>query len=167
MTNPRGRPDANTPRGHRRVSRISMSLPQRLLIEVDHLVAERGFGSRSQAIGEMLQQQLLEHKREGGRGIMVGTITLVYDHATPGLQQQLGDLQRRHVDEVISSLHVQLMHEQTMEVILVQGPAPTLERLVDAIGSHRGVVCCRMHLIAALIPPLHPFLNAAAPPLGG
>jgi len=107
---------------HRRISRISMSLPEGLHNELDRMVEERGFVSRSQAIGEVLQQFLLQHKRERGEDVMAGTVTLVYDNTTRGLQAELADLQRRHLDEVIGSLHVHLMHEQTMEVILVQGP---------------------------------------------
>lgn len=139
-----------------------MSLPETLLGELDRMVGERGFVSRSQAIGEMVQQFLLEHKRERGEDVMVGTVTLVYDNCVPGLQQQLADLQRRHIDEVIGSLHLQLMRNQTMEVILVQGPVRVLERLTDASSCKRGVICCKMHLIAALIPQLHPFIGAAA-----
>ena len=157
MTAPGGL-DGQLPGAHRPVSRISMSLPESLLTELDRMLAERGFVSRSQAIGEMLQQFVLEHKRERGEDLMVGTVTLVYNRGVRGLQQQLADLQRRYIDEVISSLHVQLMHEQTMEVILVQGPVKTLERLADALRGRRGVICAKMHLIAALIPQLHPFI---------
>jgi CopG family nickel-responsive transcriptional regulator len=137
-----------------------MSLPYALLRELDRMVSERGFISRSQAIGDMLHQFLIEHKRERGADLMVGTVTLVYDNAVPGLQKQLADLQRRHIDEVISSLHVHLMHNQTMEVILVQGPVKMLQQIADEMTATRGVISGKMHLVAALIPPLHPFVRS-------
>lgn len=146
---------------NRPVSRISMSLPYGLLTELDRMVSERGFISRSQAISDILHQFLIEHKRERGDDVMVGTVTLVYDNAVPGLQKQLADLQCRHIDEVISSLHVHLMHNQTMEVILVQGPVITLQQIADELISTRGVISGKMHLVAALIPPLHPFIRPA------
>ena len=145
---------------NRPVSRISMSLPYALLKELDRMVGERGFISRSQAIADMLHQCLIEHKRELGDDIMVGTVTLVYDNSVPGLQKQLADLQSRHIDEVISSLHVHLVRNQTMEVILVQGPAKTLQSIADQLISRRGVISGKMHLVAALIPQLHPFIRA-------
>ena len=49
------------------------------------------------------------------------------------------------------------MHNQTMEVILVQGPAQKLRVIADEMTSRRGVISGKMHLIAALIPQLHPF----------
>jgi CopG family nickel-responsive transcriptional regulator len=124
------------------------------------MVGERGFISRSQAIADMLHQFLIEHKRERGDDIMVGTVTLVYDNSVPGLQKQLADLQARHIDEVISSLHVHLVANQTMEVILVQGPVRTLQAIADEMISRRGVLSGKMHLVAALMPQVHPFIRA-------
>jgi CopG family transcriptional regulator, nickel-responsive regulator len=145
---------------NRPVSRISMSLPYALLKELDRMVGERGFISRSQALADMLHQFLIEHKRERGDDVMVGTVTLVYDNSVSGLQKQLADLQARHIDEVISSLHVHLVRNQTMEVILVQGPVKTLQAIADELISRRGVISGKMHLVAALIPQLHPFIRA-------
>ncbi len=99
----------------------------------------------------------MEHKHQLGDEIMVGTVTLFYDNSITGLQKALADLQFRYIDEVISSLHVHLMHNQTMEVILVQGPARVLQAIADEMTSRRGVISGKVHLVAALIPQLHPF----------
>jgi CopG family transcriptional regulator, nickel-responsive regulator len=144
------------------VSRISISLPEKLLTDLDAMVTSRGYASRSQAINDMLHQFLLQHSRDAGNDIMVGTITLFYDNSIPGLQKQLADLQFQHIDEVISSLHVHLMHNQTMEVILVQGPAKKLQSISDEMVTRRGVISGRMELIAALIPQVHPFIREPA-----
>jgi len=140
----------------RGVSRISMSLPEKLLSDLDAMVAGRGYASRSQALGDMLHQFLVEYKHRVGDDVMVGVVTLFYDNSVPGLQKRLADLQFAHIDEVISSLHVHLIHHQTMEVILVQGPAPKLQAIADEMITRRGVISGRIHLIAALMPPLHP-----------
>jgi CopG family nickel-responsive transcriptional regulator len=140
------------------VSRISMSLSGELLIELDRMVDDRGYASRSQAISDMLHQFLVEHRREVGNDVMVGTITLLYDNSVPGLQKQLADLQYRHIDEVISSLHVPVMGNQTMEVILVQGPAQKLQAIADKMITQRGVTSGRIQVVAALIPQVHPFI---------
>jgi CopG family nickel-responsive transcriptional regulator len=119
------------------------------------MVDQRGFASRSQAIAEMISHQVTAHKTERGEEIMAGTITLLYDHSTPHLQKTLADLQHAHIEEVISSLHVHLMHSQTMEVILVQGPAATLQRIADEMTTNRGVISGRLQLATTVIPPLH------------
>jgi CopG family nickel-responsive transcriptional regulator len=141
------------------VSRISISLPEKLLRDLDRMVKARGFDSRSQAINEMLHNTLLEHKNDLGDDVMVGIVALFYDNSVAGLQKQLADLQVRYIDEVISSLHIHLMNNQTMEVVLVQGPARTLQIITDEMTSRRGVISGRMHLVAALIPQVHPFID--------
>jgi CopG family nickel-responsive transcriptional regulator len=137
------------------VSRISVSLPPDLLAELDHMVESRGYGSRSQAIGEMVNYQLAEHKRSLGNEVMAGTLTLLYNRATRGLQGKLADIQYQHVAEVISSLHVHLTEDQMLEVILVQGPAIKLQAIANEMIAQRGVITGRLQLLAAVIPPLH------------
>jgi CopG family nickel-responsive transcriptional regulator len=156
----------HAPDRSRPVSRISISLPEDLLSDLDRMVEARGFESRSQAVNDMLHQFLLEHKCDQGDDVMVGIVALFYKNSVPGLQKQLADLQFQYIDEVISSLHVHLMHNQTMEVILVQGPARKLQMIADEMTSRRGVTSGKMHLIAALIPQLHPFIDGAKQPRG-
>ena len=141
--------------GNGGVSRISVSLPEPLLRELDEMVGERGFASRSQAIAEMISHQLTAHRTDHGDHVMAGTITLLYDHSTPNLQKTLADLQHQHIEEVVSSLHVHLMHSQTMEVILVQGPAATLQLIADKMITNRGVISGKLELTTTLIPQLH------------
>jgi len=127
-----------------------------MLKEMDLMVEQRGFESRSQALVNMIHQQVTEHHCETGDGIMLGTINLVYDHSTPGLQKQLVDLQHAYVDEVISSLHVHLMQAKTMEVILVQGPVSRLKMIANKMQSCRGVISGKLQMSTALMPQVHP-----------
>jgi len=138
------------------VSRISVSLPEQLLQEMDRMVEIKGFESRSQALVSMIHQELTEHRGEFGEEIMAGTINLIYDHSMPGLQKQLADIQHEYVNEVISSLHVHLMHARTMEVILVQGPAIKLRIIADKLESCRGVLSGKLQMSACLLPQVHP-----------
>jgi CopG family nickel-responsive transcriptional regulator len=136
------------------VSRISVSLQASLLEELDQMVTTRGYGSRSQAVSEMVNAELVEFKRNLGDEIMVGSITLHYNRTVPGLQKQIADLQYQHIDEVISSLHVQLSENQVMEVILVQGRAQHLQKIANEMTSRRGVISGRLQLLAAIMPPI-------------
>lgn len=137
------------------VSRISLSLSQELLIELDQMVESRGFDSRSQAVADMLHQHITEHKRSLGNETMVGTITLLYDRTVPNLQRYLADLQYHHLAEVISSLHVQLAENRVMEVVLVQGPAAQLEKIGNELMTLRGVITGRLQLLTAVMPPVY------------
>ena len=136
------------------VSRISISLPGALLGDLDRLVERRGYGSRSQAVADIVNAQIVESRQQLGDDVMVGTLTLHYDRSVPGLQSRLADLQYSHLDEVISSLHVHLSENQLMEVVLVQGRARRLQEIADQMLTRRGVIGGRLQLHAAVIPPI-------------
>jgi CopG family nickel-responsive transcriptional regulator len=102
----------------------------------------------------MVHYQLCEHRRRLGDDIMVGTITLLYDRSTRGLQKRLADTQYRNIKEVISSLHVHLTRNQMMEVILVQGHVHKLQEIADELITQRGMLTGRLQLLAAVIPQL-------------
>ncbi len=135
-------------------ARISISLPDALQSELDNMVLERGYESRSKAISDMLRQSLVEHKRQTSEETLVGTITILYMNSTKGLQEKLADLQYQYLDEVISSLHVNLADKKTMEVMLVQGSAKKVQRIADEMVTLRGVVTGKLQLLAALMPPI-------------
>ncbi len=139
-----------------KVSRISISLPESLLEGLDEMVSKRGFESRSQAICDMINLQINEHRAQQGDTVMTGTVNLVYNHSVPGLQKRLHDLQYEYIDEVISNLNVNLTHTNTLSVILVQGPANRLNLIADKMITLRGVVYGRLLLNADIIPPIHP-----------
>lgn len=137
------------------VCRISVSLPESVFQQLEQLVADRGFESRSQAIMEMVNRELSVHGAKSGNQVMSGTITLLYDHTTRNLQRQLAAIQHRNVDEVISSLHVLLENDHLMEVILVQGPVNKLKRISNELITCKGVKWGQLNLVGPVMPPIH------------
>ncbi|MAD45541.1 MAG: nickel-responsive transcriptional regulator NikR [Oceanospirillaceae bacterium] len=145
-----------------KISRISISMPEALLDGLDEMVSNRGFESRSQAICDMINHQINEYRAQLGTEVMTGTVNIVYNHSTPGLNKRLHDLQYEYLDEVISSLNVNLTNTSTLSIILVQGPANQLNMIADKMITLRGVVYGRLLLNSYIIPPIHPL-----PPRGG
>jgi len=135
--------------------RTSISLPRELATHLDRLVAARGFRNRSQAIREMIHGQLARYAREAGNQIMAGTITIFYDESKPNLRNRLAQIQREHLDEVISSQHVFLEGTNTMEVLVVQGPAGKLQEIANELVSCKGVTTGGLNLSHSILPPVH------------
>jgi CopG family nickel-responsive transcriptional regulator len=135
--------------------RISISLPSKLATALDNMVESRGFQNRSQAIAEMIEESLIQHKQEDDTAVMAGTITLIYDTGKTGLLQQLAQIQREHVQECISSQHVLLEGQYIMEVVLVQGPVINLRALTNQMLACKGVNSGGLTLTNKLIPQVH------------
>lgn len=138
------------------LARLSMSLPSDLLQHLDTMVEERDMPSRSQMIAQLIRRAVADHQAERHPGEMLaGTITLVYRGDQGGARQLLASKQREFLKEVISSQHVFLENDQSLEVMLVQGPAQRLEELCDALRSVRGVRQLQLVTTTSLLPPLH------------
>jgi len=140
------------------ITRFSISLPPDLLDEVDALVAGRRLPSRSQAIAEMIRNGLIEHAtalQAGPAQVFAGTITLVYGNRREAIRNQLARIQAKYLKEVISSQHVFLEDDHSLEVLLVQGPGDRLNRLADALRGVKNVKQVRTALTKIVLPPLH------------
>jgi CopG family nickel-responsive transcriptional regulator len=142
------------------VRRISVSLPESIYRQLDGLVDRRGFQSRSQAISELIAGNLAELHQGHGDKVLAGTLTLFYGVSQGSVRTEMARLQHQHIDEVISSLHVQLEDHHVMEVMLLQGPAAKLDSIANAFIALRGVRTGKLVLIPHILPPLHPIPEA-------
>ncbi len=138
------------------LARLSMSLPGELSRQLDVMVEERGLPSRSQLIAELIRHALAEHEAfTRPDEMLAGTLTLVYRGDSGHVCHQLAQTQADYLKEVISSQHVFLEDDQSLEVLLVQGPAVRLKELCDALRSVRGVHQLQLVTTTSLLPPLH------------
>ena len=142
------------------VSRISISLPPAVSRGLDKLVKARGFESRSQAVTSIINESLLEHRRQAKDEVMAGTITLFYNQGRKNILGELAALKRRFLDEVIGSLQVQLENNHVMDVVLVQGPVGILQKITDRLVACKGVEVGKLTLTSTIMPPLHPLKNS-------
>lgn len=135
--------------------RLSISVPAELFAQLDAMVSERQVANRSQMIAELIRKELAEHSaRERPETVLAGTITLIYRAEAGHIRQALAQVQLGYVREIISSQHVFLEEDQSLEVLLVQGKASQLQNLRDALRKIRGVHQARLVTTTALLPPL-------------
>lgn len=135
--------------------RLSISLPADLFAELDAMVSEREVANRSAMIAELIRQELAAHSaRERPETALAGTVTLIYRADSGRVRHALAQAQSGFVAEIISSQHVFLEDDQSLEVLLVQGTAQRLHNLCDALRKIRGVQQCQLVKTTALLPPL-------------
>jgi CopG family nickel-responsive transcriptional regulator len=121
------------------IVRFGISLDRKLLDDFDRLISRKGYGNRSEAIRDLIRDSLVRDQWDKGTEEAVGTVTLVYNHDTRELADKLTDLQHRHFDRIVSTLHVHLDEHHCLEVLVVRGKAADLRRIADRLIGTRGV----------------------------
>jgi CopG family nickel-responsive transcriptional regulator len=137
------------------LARLSISLPTDLVERLDAMIADRGLSNRSQVISELIRHEVADHSEGQFGSVIAGTITLIYRAESGRVRHALAQTQLTYLKEVISSQHVFLEDDQSLEVLLVQGPAERLRSLCDELRKIRGVQQIRLATTTALLPPLH------------
>jgi CopG family nickel-responsive transcriptional regulator len=119
--------------------RFGVSLDAALLGSFDDLCARRGYASRSEALRDMIRQELLkEHSRHDDHPA-TGVFSMVYDHHQPELSQQLTSRQHDAHSCIVATLHVHLDHNNCLEILVLRGMAGEISRLAERLRAVRGV----------------------------
>lgn len=121
------------------LSRIGVAIDSDLLRKFDDLIAKRGYTNRSEAFRDMIRDELVEKTWERPDSLVVGTVTLVYDHHVRLLNEKLTSMQHEFFHHILSSLHVHLDHDNCLEVLVVKGKASAVQKIADALISTKGV----------------------------
>ena len=137
------------------LARICISLPRNLLDQLDDMVSGRRLPGRSQLISELIRHELADPDNGDDASVLAGTITLVYKAESGRVRHALARLQSEFLQEVISSQHVFLEGDQSLEVLLVQGATERLNALCDRLRSIRAVQQIKLVTTRSLLPPLH------------
>ncbi len=132
----------------KQVERIGVSLDKKLLLMFDKLIAKRGYQSRSEAIRDLIRQQLSSEQLSNPKARAVAAVCLVYDHHATKLMEKLIGLQHSHVLQTISAMHIHLDHSDCLEVIMLRGRVGEIERTAENIISLKGVKLGRINFIA-------------------
>jgi CopG family nickel-responsive transcriptional regulator len=121
------------------LQRFGISMPDDLLGRFDRIINEQGYANRSEAIRDIVRDYLIQRHSEQPSGEVVGTITIIYDHHTRGLESKLVEIQHEDVHAIRCSTHVHLDDDNCIEVMVVRGRAETVRAIADSIISTRGV----------------------------
>jgi CopG family nickel-responsive transcriptional regulator len=121
-----------------RITRFGVSIPYSLLTNFDHLIQQKGYPNRSEAIRDLIWDRLVMQEWESNRETM-GTITIVYNHDTRELSKVLTNLQHEFFRTIISTLHVHLDQHNCLEVLVVKGKGNELKKISDRLIGTKGV----------------------------
>jgi len=132
-----------------KVERIGVSLDKGLLEKFDKLIAGKGYQSRSEAIRDLVREQISSERLEEPSVSAVAAVCLVYNHHASNLMKKLTALQHSHLLQVISSLHIHLGEHDCMEIVVLKGRIGQIKKVADSIICQKGVKLGKINLVPA------------------
>jgi CopG family nickel-responsive transcriptional regulator len=120
------------------IIRFGVSLEEDLLDNFDRLIKKRKYTNRSEAIRDLIRQELLKKDLEEDREV-AGAITYIYDHHQRDLLNKIIDVQHDHQDIIQSSQHIHLDHHNCLEIVAVKGNSSKVSKLSDTLKAIKGV----------------------------
>jgi CopG family nickel-responsive transcriptional regulator len=121
------------------LSRIGIALDSELLKRFDRSIARRGYTNRSEAFRDLIRDRLVSERTAAPEAIVVGTVTLIYDHHASGITEKLTEIQHEHHELVVSTSHAHLDHDSCLEVLIVRGKSAKVDQFADLLIGLKGV----------------------------
>jgi CopG family nickel-responsive transcriptional regulator len=119
--------------------RFGISLDSELLEKFDRLCEQRNYPTRSEAIRDLIRNELVQKEWQNQNQEETGTLTLVYDHHQSDLAQKMIEIQHSALEVIISTLHVHIDHKNCMEVLVLKGAVRDINDISRRLTSTRGI----------------------------
>ena len=133
-----------------KIVRVGVTFPPELLKNLDKIIDEMGYESRSKAIQDavssFITDQRLLHEQKGKRA---GVLVMVYDHDVKGLEDDLMESQHHHREVINSVLHVHLSDKECLEAVAVKGEAEDIRKLAQELATRKGVKQVRSTIVSS------------------
>jgi len=131
------------------MERFTISLDDALAQQFDTLIAQRGYGSRSEAVRDLIRGAIEgDRQRQPPTGNCVGILSYTYDHHERLLADRLTGLQHDHHDLTVAAIHSHLDHFNCVESVILKGLTADVRQFADALMAERGVHHGQLNLIA-------------------
>ena len=122
------------------MQRVTITVDDELVAELDRFMAVRGYANRSEAIRDLARSGLQQAAVEvGGPRPCVAALVYVYDHEARELPRRLTRDFHEHHDLAQATLHIHLNHESCLEVTVLKGRGSDVQEFADHIIAERGV----------------------------
>lgn len=134
------------------MQRITVTIDDDLLTEIDALCARKGYQSRSEALRDVVRAEFsrkatMEEARPPSKARGHGVLSYVYDHHTRALASRLTSNHHDHSDLSVATMHVHVDHDHCLEVSILKGTVHAMQHFADSVSSQRGVRHGHLHVM--------------------
>jgi len=121
------------------LQRFGVSMDEELLREFDGLIAKRGYSIRSEAIRDLIREELARQAAQDPATEVAASLAILYSHHDFERGNLLNRLQHQHHEIIVCTTHVHLDEHTCLEVIILRGTSEQVRSVADALVSRRGV----------------------------
>jgi CopG family transcriptional regulator, nickel-responsive regulator len=122
------------------MQRVTITLDEALMAELDAMIAARGYQNRSEAIRDLARAGIREAAEDvGQKRECVAALIYTYDHAARQLSKRLTNAYHEHHELSLASLHVHLDHDTCLEVTVLRGKTDDVQHFGEHVIAERGV----------------------------
>lgn len=119
--------------------RFGVSIEGSLLEAFDELISCKGYTNRSEAIRDLIREQLVMEDVQDADAVVMGILFYVYDHHIRELESKLTEYQHHFCDSIISSTHIHLDHDHCLEMTIIKDKVGRVRKISEHILSIKGV----------------------------
>ena len=122
------------------MQRLTITIDDDLVAEVDEFIAQRGYANRSEAFRDLVRSGL-EHAGDHtiGNRQCIATLSYIYDHAARELPKRLTKDFHDHHDLAQTTLHVHIDHDSCLEIAVLRGRGAEVKAFAEHVIAERGV----------------------------
>ncbi|HET6377647.1 MAG TPA: nickel-responsive transcriptional regulator NikR [Methylocella sp.] len=122
------------------MQRVTLSLDDELMTEIDSFMQARGYQNRSEAIRDLARAGMQQARQDSrGAGHCVAALVYVYDQTVRELAKRLAGTYHDHHDLSVAALQVHLDHSSCMEIAVLRGETQDVHALGKKVIAERGV----------------------------
>ena len=122
------------------MQRVTITLDDDLMADLDRIIAARGYQNRSEAIRDLARSGLEQAAVEvAGSRHCVAALVYVYDHHARDLPKRLTQGFHDHHDLSQATLHVHLDEASCLEVTVLKGRGAQVQSFANHVIAERGV----------------------------
>jgi CopG family nickel-responsive transcriptional regulator len=122
-----------------KITRFGVSIEPELLDKFDKIIKKKGYNNRSEAIRDIIREDIVKEETIAPYSDAIGTFTMIYDHHQGTLTNKLLDLQHQHHNEILSTTHIHIDHHNCLEVLVLKGKTGEIKKLADNIRALKGI----------------------------
>ena len=92
-----------------------------------------------QAFGDLIRKEIIESGIKEKNSLVIGTLTIIYDHDIGNVSDKLLHLQHHNHKEIIFTTHIHIDNRICLEIVVIRGQSSRVKKFAENVKALKGV----------------------------